>query len=159
MAQAFLDAVKVLTADPGVRAIVPKGTGRAFMAGGDLATLHANPAQGARDLLTPMIEALQILQRMDAPVIAQVHGAVAGGGLSLMLMCDFVLAAEGTKFNLAYTNLGTSADLGGSWAPARLVGLRHALEIALLGDSFSADDLREGLQAFLDKRTPQFHDR
>lgn len=47
-----------------------------------------------------MIEALQILERMDAPVIAQVHGAVAGGGLSLMLMCDFVLAAEGSKFNL-----------------------------------------------------------
>ena len=74
------------------------------------------------------------------------HGAAAGGGLSLMLMCDFVLAAEGTKFNLAYINLGTSCDVGASWALPRLVGLRQALEIALLGENFNADEaLRLGL--------------
>ena len=43
------------------------------------------------------------------------HGAAAGAGLSLMLMCDFVLAAEGTKFSL-----GTSCDVGASWALPRL---------------------------------------
>ncbi len=74
------------------------------------------------------------------------HGAAAGAGLSLMLMCDFVLAAEGTKFNLAYINLGTSCDVGASWALPRLVGLRQALEIALLGETFTTDDaLRLGL--------------
>lgn len=146
MAQALLAAVQAIAADPGVRAVVLKGAGRAFIAGGDLATLQANPAQGARDLLAPLNATLQLLQQIDAPVIAQVHGAAAGGGLSLMLMCDFVLAAEGTKFNLAYINLGTSCDVGGSWALPRLVGLRHALEIALLGDNFSTDDaLRLGL--------------
>jgi 2-(1,2-epoxy-1,2-dihydrophenyl)acetyl-CoA isomerase len=63
-----------------------------------------------------------------------------------MLMCDFVLAAEGSKFNLAYINLGTSCDVGASWALPRLVGLRRALEIALLGESFGADEaLRLGL--------------
>ncbi len=146
MAQALLAAVQAIAADPGVRAVVLKGAGRAFIAGGDLVTLQANPAQGARDLLAPLNATLQLLQQIDAPVIAQVHGAAAGGGLSLMLMCDFVLAAEGTKFNLAYINLGTSCDVGGSWALPRLVGLRHALEIALLGDNFSTDDaLRLGL--------------
>lgn len=146
MAQAFLQAVQAIAADASVRAVVLQGAGRAFIAGGDLATLHANPAQGARDLLTPLNAALQLLERMDAPVIAQVHGAAAGGGLSLMLMCDFVIAAEGTKFNLAYINLGTSCDLGGSWALPRLVGLRQALEIALLGDTLNAQEaLRCGL--------------
>ncbi len=48
------------------------------------------------------------------------HGAAAGAGLSLM--CDFVLAAEGTKFNL-----GTSCDVDASWALPRLVGLRLGL--------------------------------
>ncbi|SDM11174.1 2-(1,2-epoxy-1,2-dihydrophenyl)acetyl-CoA isomerase [Oryzisolibacter propanilivorax] len=87
-----------------------------------------------------------MLQQLDAPVIAQVHGAAAGAGMSLMLMCDFVLAAEGTKFNLAYINLGTSCDVGASWALPRLVGLRPALEIALLGDALNADEaLRLGL--------------
>ena len=145
-AQALLAAVKAIAQDTGVRAVLLKGSGRAFMAGGDLATLRADPVQGARDLLGPLNEALTVLQALDAPVIAQVHGAAAGAGLSLMLMCDFVLAAEGTKFNLAYINLGTSCDVGASWALPRLVGLRRALEIALLGETFTADDaLRLGL--------------
>ena len=145
-AQALLAAVQEIAADRSVRAVLLKGAGRAFVAGGDLATLQANPVQGAQDLLEPLNAAVTLLHGLDAPVIAQVHGAAAGAGLSLMLMCDFVLAAEGTKFNLAYINLGTSCDVGASWALPRLVGLRHALEIALLGDTFSTDDaLRLGL--------------
>ena len=145
-AQALLAAVQEIAADRSVRAVLLKGAGRAFVAGGDLATLQANPVQGAQDLLEPLNAAVTLLHGLDAPVIAQVHGAAAGAGLSLMLMCDFVLAAEGTKFNLAYINLGTSCDVGASWALPRTVGVRQALEIALLGEAFTADDaLRRGL--------------
>ena len=138
MANAFLAAVQSIAADPGVRAVVLCGNGRGFMAGGDLATLRADPVQGARDLLEPLNEAVALLAQLNAPVIAQVHGVAAGAGLSLMLQADFVLAAEGTRFNLAYINLGTSCDVGASWALPRLVGLRRALEIAMLGDTYSA---------------------
>ena len=145
-ALALRDAVRAIAQDAGVRAVLLQGSGRAFVAGGDLAALRADPVQGAHDLLGPLNETLLLLQGLNAPVIAQVHGAAAGAGLSLMLMCDFVLAAEGTKFNLAYINLGTSCDVGASWALLRLVGLRHALEIALLGETFGTDDaLRLGL--------------
>ena len=140
MAQALLIAVKALAADPTVRALVLCGAGKAFMAGGDLATLRADPVQGAADLLGPLNEAVQVLATMNAPVIAKVHGVAAGAGLSLMLQADFVIAAEDTRFNLAYINLGTSCDVGASWMLPRLVGLRHALEIALLGDTLSAAD-------------------
>ncbi|WP_238990817.1 enoyl-CoA hydratase/isomerase family protein [Acidovorax sp. ST3] len=146
MANAFLAAVQSIAADPGVRAVVLCGSGRGFMAGGDLATLRADPVQGAIDILTPLNAALQLLAQMNAPVIAQVHGAAAGAGLSLVLMADYVIAAEGTRFNLAYINLGTSCDVGASWALPRIVGVRQALEIALLGEAFTADDaLRLGL--------------
>ena len=146
MANAFLTAVQSIAADPGVRAVVLRGNGRGFMAGGDLATLRADPVQGAIDILTPLNAALQLLAQMNAPVIAQVHGAAAGAGLSLVLMADYVIAAEGTRFNLAYINLGTSCDVGASWALPRIVGVRQALEIALLGEAFTADDaLRLGL--------------
>ena len=146
MANAFLTAVQSIAADPGVRAVVLRGNGRGFMAGGDLATLRADPVQGAIDILTPLNQALQLLAQMNAPVIAQVHGAAAGAGLSLVLMADYVIAAEGTRFNLAYINLGTSCDVGASWALPRIVGVRQALEIALLGEAFTADDaLRLGL--------------
>ena len=137
-AQALLAAVQEISADSSVRAVLLKGSGKAFVAGGDLAALRADPVQGAQDLLGPLNETLLLLQGLNAPVIAQVHGAAAGAGLSLMLMCDFVLAAEGTRFNLAYINLGTSCDVGASWALPRLVGLRRALEIALLGDTYGA---------------------
>lgn len=146
MANAVLAAVQTIAADPGVRAVVLCGNGRGFMAGGDLATLRADPVQGAIDILTPLNAALQLLAQMNAPVIAQVHGVAAGAGLSLLLMADYVIAAEGTRLNLAYINLGTSCDVGASWALPRTVGVRKALEIALLGEAFTADDaLRLGL--------------
>lgn len=146
MATALRDAARQIAADRSVRAVVLRGAGKAFMAGGDLPTLQADPAQGAADLLGPLNEAITLLSAIDAPVIAQVHGVAAGGGMSLMLAADFILLAEGTRLNLAYINLGTSCDLGASWALPRLVGLRKALEIALLGDTLTADDaLRLGL--------------
>jgi len=145
-AQAFRAAVRDIAQTPGVRAVLLKGSGRAFMAGGDLASLRANPQQSAHALLTVLNPAIALLQEIDAPVIAQVHGAVAGAGLSLMLACDFALAADDTRFNLAYIKIGTSCDVGASWVLPRLVGLRHALEIALLGEDLSAKDaLRLGL--------------
>lgn len=146
MANAFLAAVQTLAADATVRAVVLCGNGRGFMAGGDLATLRADPVQGAIDILTPLNAALLLLAQMNAPVIAQVHGVAAGAGLSLLLMADYVVAAEGTRLNLAYIHLGTSCDVGASWALPRMVGVRKALEIALLGEAFTADDaLRLGL--------------
>lgn len=145
-AQAFLEAVTLIAGDSGVRAVVLCGAGKAFVAGGDLATLREDPVKGAADLLGPLHEALNILGTIDAPVIAQVHGAAAGAGLSLMLQADFVIAAEGTRFNLAYINLGASCDVGASWALPRLVGLRRALEIAMLGETVQAPEaLQMGL--------------
>ena len=140
MAQALLAAAQHLAADPTVRAVVLRGEGKGFMAGGDLATLAADPVQGAIDLIGPLNEAVALLHSLNAPVIAQVHGVAAGAGLSLMLQADFVMAAEGTRFNLAYINLGASCDVGASWALPRLVGLRKALEIAMLGDTLSATE-------------------
>lgn len=138
MAIAFLAAARELVADKTVRAVLLSGAGKGFMAGGDLAVLQADPIQGASDLIGPLHEALTVLATMDAPVVAQVHGVAAGAGLSLMLQADFVLAAEGTRFNLAYVNIGTSCDVGASWALPRLVGLRRALEISMLGDALDA---------------------
>ena len=138
MARAFLAAARELAADRSVRAVLMSGSGKGFMAGGDLAVLQADPLQGAADLIDPLHEALTVLDAMDAPLVAQVHGVAAGAGLSLMLQADFVLAAEGTRFNLAYVNIGTSCDVGASWALPRLVGMRRALEIAMLGDAYDA---------------------
>lgn len=145
-AQAFVHACRDIAADHSVRAVIISGAGRAFMAGGDLAELRADPTSAALALIGPMHEAIVLLAEMRAPVIASLHGAVAGAGLSLALACDFALAAEGTRFTLAYVNIGTSCDLSGSWSLPRLVGIRKAMEIAVLGEQFeAAEALRLGL--------------
>lgn len=139
-ARAFLEAMRRLAAEPAgtTRCVVIRGAGRAFMAGGDLPQMQADPSAIAERLIAPLHEALQLMTALDAPVVAQLHGAVAGGGMSLAMACDLAVAAESVRFNLAYARIGTSCDLGGSWALPRLVGLRRAMEIALLGDALDA---------------------
>ena len=116
MARALRDAVRDLAAASGVRAIVISGEGHAFMAGGDLRTFHANLANApalACDIINPLHEAVAQLAQHSAPVVASVHGAVAGAGFSLMLGCDFVVASDDTRFVPAYAQIGASADAGG----------------------------------------------
>lgn len=145
-AQAFLAVAREIEADSSLGVVVMSGEGRAFVAGGDLQQLRASPVATADALIGPLHEALQRLANADAIVLASLHGAVAGAGLSLALAADLAIAAQGTRFNLAYVNVGTSCDLGSSWALPRVVGLRKALEIALLGENVAADEaLRLGL--------------
>jgi 2-(1,2-epoxy-1,2-dihydrophenyl)acetyl-CoA isomerase len=138
MASAFVDSVKLLANDPAVRVVCLAGEGRAFQAGGDIAAMANDPVAVAGELIAGMHGALKLLAAMDAPVIASVHGAVAGGGLGVMLNCDLVIAAEGTKFAIAYPSIGASADCGTTYALPRLVGLRQALQIALLAEPMDA---------------------
>ena len=139
-AQALLAASDSLAGDPSVRAIVLSGEGKGFMAGGDLAQMQADPAAIPRRIIEPLHAALMKLASIDAPMIASVHGVVAGAGVSLMLAADLAIAAEGTRFTLAYVNIGASCDGGASFALPRIVGLRKALEIALLSEPFDAEE-------------------
>ena len=146
LARALAQAARELCADPDVRAVVLSGTGRAFCAGGDLAQMQADPVPVARELIEALHQAVEHLNRLRAPVLASVHGVVAGAGVSLLLACDLAIATEGTRFNLAYVNVGASCDGGSSWSLPRVVGLRKAFEIALLGESLdAAEALRLGL--------------
>lgn len=140
MARAFHEACRALASDASLRVLVLSGEGRAFMAGGDLPSMVADPVGASAELIAQMHPAIEILGTLRAPVIACVHGAVAGGGLGLALACDMVIAAQGTRFSLAYPRIGTSSDCGTSWGLVRWVGLRKALEIALLSDPIDAEE-------------------
>lgn len=140
MARELLAVSEAIAQDASVRAIVLSGEGRGFMAGGDLAAMQARPSAIAAEIIDPLHAALRVLAAIDAPVIASVHGVVAGAGVSLMLGADLAIAAEGTRFNLAYMNIGASCDGGASFALPRIVGLRKALEIALLSEPFDAEE-------------------
>ncbi|CAG4885118.1 Enoyl-CoA hydratase [Georgfuchsia toluolica] len=137
-AKAFLTACQAIAADAEVRAVVIKGEGRAFMAGGDLVQMRSDPTAVANELIEHMHAAIKLLASVRAPVVASLHGAVAGAGFSLALACDLAIAAEGTRFTLAYANVGTACDCSGSWNLPRQIGLRQALGIALLGETLDA---------------------
>lgn len=146
MAEGFLDACRRIAADSLAHVVVISGEGRAFMAGGDLAAMKDDPQGTARQLIACMHCGIEILAGLAAPVLASLHGAVAGAGLGLALACDLAIAAEGTRFNLAYPKIGTSSDCATSWALPRLLGLRKALEVALLCEPVDAPEaLRLGL--------------
>jgi 2-(1,2-epoxy-1,2-dihydrophenyl)acetyl-CoA isomerase len=135
--------------DGAARAVVIRGTGPAFLAGGDVAQFHANLERMpglVREGAPELHRAILALRRAPKPVLAAVHGAVAGAGVSVMAAADLAIAAEGTKFTLAYSRLGTSPDGGATHFLPRLVGTRKALELLLLSDTFdAAEALRLGL--------------
>ena len=143
---AFLECCKAIAASTDIRAVVLSGEGEAFGVGGDLNELEIDAAANAPALIEPIHAAVRLMAELDVPFIASVHGIVAGGSLSLAMACDLCIAAEGTKFNLAYVNIAASCDGSGSWSLPRIVGMRNAMAIALLGKTFdAAEALRLGL--------------
>jgi 2-(1,2-epoxy-1,2-dihydrophenyl)acetyl-CoA isomerase len=150
MAAAMRDAVAGLAQDAGLRCVVLCGAGRAFMAGGDIGAFQGPEALAEiRRILEPMHEAVAGLAALPVPVLASIQGAAAGAGLSLALGADVAIAAEDARFALGYLKLGTVPDCGGSWALPRLLGLRGAMGMALLGDEL---DGRAALAAGLVNR-------
>ncbi|GGC52876.1 enoyl-CoA hydratase/isomerase family protein [Chelatococcus reniformis] len=149
LAAAMATAFASVADDPSVRAVVLAGAGRSFMAGGDLALFHADLAAApatAAELIDRFHAVMRSIRRMPKPVIAAIHGPVAGGGVGLALACDLVIAADDTTLRSAYTKLGTSPDGGTTWSLTRLLGPRRAVELMLLNEPIdAADALRLGL--------------
>jgi 2-(1,2-epoxy-1,2-dihydrophenyl)acetyl-CoA isomerase len=131
--------------DASVRAVVLRGEGAAFMAGGDIAVFHQHLAELPDLIVTwgrEMHAAFLALRRMGKPVLASVHGAVAGAGFSLMCAADLAIAALDTRFTLAYANIGASPDGGSTYFLPRLVGYKKTMEMIMLPDRFDAETAR-----------------
>ena len=146
LAESFLAAAQALKERSGLRCIVLTGSGRAFMAGGDIASMTGSPEQAGKAvsaILGAVNPAILLLRSMDAPVIAVVKGVAAGAGLSLALMADLVIAQEDTKFLMAYNGIGAVPDCGGSWFLTHKVGTGRAAELMLLGRTLSAAEAKD----------------
>jgi len=145
LAISLSDILHQVERDRAVRVVILRGAGAGVMAGGDLkifsGMLDREPEQRRaefRSLIHRFHESVLAIRRMPKPVIAAVHGAVAGAGLSIALACDLTVASDDAYFTLAYCNIGTSPDGGSTFALPRVVGVKKAMEIAMLGDRFDA---------------------
>ncbi len=118
--------------DRAVRCVVITGAGKAFCAGGDVKDFADNPERIGilvKELTTYLHGAISRLARTMKPVVMAVNGIAAGGGMSLALSGDLVVAAESAKFTMAYSKIAASPDGSSSYFLPRLIGLRRALEL------------------------------
>ena len=126
-----------------IRCVVITAVGPFFSAGGDVRLM--SEAKDQIKILTrksadEFHEALSIMLRMEKPVITAVNGYAAGGGLSLAIAGDIVIAAENAKFTLAYTNSGLTPDGGSTYLLPRLIGIRRTVELAFTNRTLSAKE-------------------
>lgn len=124
------------------RVVILRGAGTSFCGGGDVAAMHAH-RDDLPAFIGRMIDAFHgsvlALARLPVPVIASVRGAVAGGGFSLALACDLVIAARNTRFVVAYPKLGAPADGGLSFQLTQRLGPMQGFETLTLHGTLNAE--------------------
>jgi len=132
--------------DRAVRCIVVTGTGKAFCAGGDVKDFHDNADRIGvviKELTTYLHGTVSRLARTAKPVVMAVNGVAAGGGMSLALSGDLVVATESAKFTMAYSKIAASPDGSSSYYLPRMIGLRRALELHFTNRVLSAREAME----------------
>jgi 2-(1,2-epoxy-1,2-dihydrophenyl)acetyl-CoA isomerase len=147
MRTALIDSMLEVEKDESIRCVVLRGAGKNFMAGGDVKSFaelaRLDPGERHSHFVKRIhtIQPLLIaMQRMQKPVVCVVQGAAVGFGFSLAMACDLVVASSDARFACSYIGIGTSPDGSGSYYLPQLVGLKKAMEIAMLGDFIDAPD-------------------
>lgn len=144
--------------DNAVRCVVITGAGEHFMAGGDVKNMHDYLSKHAPEeveqyflhRIHDLHPIMYSMRRMPKPIIAKVQGAAAGAGVSLAAAADLVMAAEDAFFTLAYCHIGTTPDGSSSFHLPRAIGIKRAMEMTLLGDRYTAQQMADmGLVNFV----------
>jgi enoyl-CoA hydratase/carnithine racemase len=138
-------ALDGIAADPRVRAVLVTGEGRAFSAGGDLAsyrTLQRDPVAFPR-FVSDLHRVFGRLRQLPLPVVALVNGITAAGGLELILNCDFAIVAESARIGDGHLNFGQMGGGGVLTLLPRAIGRARAVELVLSGRFLSAPEAVE----------------
>ena len=145
LCDAMVAALAAVERERETRVLVLQGAGGRFMAGGDIRSFHGvvglTPDERRRhfeSMIDRVHAIIRIMRRMPQPVVAKVDGAAGGFGLSLVLAADLAVCAADCIFTMAYCRIGTSPDGSSTWFLPRTVGIKKAMELALLGDRFGA---------------------
>ena len=145
------DAFRGLDTEPGVRAIVITGAGKAFCSGGDVHEIIGDLVAREHDRLLEFTrttcDLVRAIRDCRRPVVAGVNGTCAGAGAAIAIACDVRIAAASARIAFLFTKVGLSgADMGAAWLLPRIVGLGRATELLMTGDFIDADEaLRIGL--------------
>jgi enoyl-CoA hydratase len=137
------DAVTALEGNAQVRVIILTGTGKAFVAGADIAEMSTKTPAQARAYSELGHRVMNTIQTLKKPVIAAVNGYALGGGTEVVLSCDICIASELAKFGLPETILGIIPGWGATQRAARLIGAAHTKELIFTGGLIDANKAGE----------------
>ncbi|PSR34956.1 MAG: enoyl-CoA hydratase [Sulfobacillus benefaciens] len=136
--EAIVAHLDMLDKDDAVSVVIITGQGRAFAAGADISELKG---QNAVTMLTsPQINRWENIRRFSKPLIAAVKGYALGGGMELVMACDMVIAAEGTRFGQPEIKIGVMPGAGGTQRLTKAIGKVRAMEMVLTGKTMTADE-------------------
>lgn len=126
--------------DPKIRVILIYGNGKCFCAGNDLKDFQ-DLDSGTRT--RPARSWIELLLKAKKPIIAAVHGYAIGVGVTMLLHFDLVYAAENTRFQFPFVNLGLIPEIGSTFLLPELIGRQRAAELFFFGDWFSAEEAKK----------------
>lgn len=137
------EAAILLSEDRSVRAVLITAQGKNFSVGGDIGSflgdLDGLP-KNIKRWTTTLHSGIARLQRMDAPIVAAVHGVCAGGMAAFVAGADIVIAATNAKFVAAYAGIGYSNDAGSSIMYTRRMGIARTRKFLLLNEALDAHE-------------------
>ena len=142
MVQEFNAALTQISENENIKALLIRASGKDFCVGGDLEYIFSE-ADDAQSTLTEMVQiwhqSLLRLTQISQFVIVATRGAVAGGGIGLVLAADHVIASKSTAFCAGFSKLGLTCDSGLSWFLPRQVGPKRAKQILLSEKAIDAE--------------------
>jgi len=145
------DTFRALDTEPGVRAIIITGEGRAFCTGGDvndiIGPLFERDHDGLLEFTRMTCDLILAIRECRRPVIAALNGTTAGAGAVIASACDVRIASESAKIAFLFTKVGLcGADMGIAWLLPRIIGFGRATELLMTGEFTDAETaLRMGL--------------
>lgn len=143
MRVALLNTFRKLEADQSVRAIVFTGGEKQFCVGGDITVMGHQPMGAALERMRFSHDLVRLMAQSSKPRIAAVEGWAVGGGLSLAMLCDTIVASDQTRFMAGFGQVGMVPDLGILHTLPARVGRGRARQILMYGEVFSAKQALE----------------
>ncbi len=126
-------------AQPEVRVVVLRGAGRGFCSGQDLREFEGKSISYKAHLRNYQ-SVVENMVHLEKPVIAAIHGAAAGAGMSLALACDLRIAAADVVFTTGFSKIGLIPDAGMNYHLPRIVGYARAFELEALSARIRAEE-------------------
>lgn len=124
---------------PEARVVVLRGAGRGFCSGQDLREF-AGQRISYKNHLRNYRSVVEGLAGLEKPVIAAIHGAAAGAGLSLALACDLRIASSDAVLTTGFSRIGLIPDAGMNYHLPRMVGYAKAFELEVLSERLKAEE-------------------